>query len=95
MVKEHLSLLGKRCRDKVTGMEGVITCMSFDLYGCIQAVLHPGIDKDGKPRDTHWFDVSRLEKLSEIPVMLPPDFAFGDVAEGKKGPSEKPAFMKI
>ena len=45
---KHLDLLGMQVRDQVTGYSGVVTSVCFDLYGCIQAVVHPGTDKDGK-----------------------------------------------
>jgi len=91
-VEKHMARLGLKVRDRVTGMEGVITSVSFDLYGCIQAVLHPGLDKEGKLRDPLWFDVTRLETLDPTPVMSIPDFGTGPVSEGLKGPAEKPAF---
>lgn len=93
LIEKHLRMLGMKCRDKVTGLEGVVTSMSFDLYGCIQAIVHPGL-RDGVLQETRWFDVARLEITSDLPVMDCPDFEFGAVAEGKKGPSEKPMDMK-
>ena len=93
-MNEHLKLLGLRVRDKITKMEGVVTCVSFDLYGCIQALVHPGLDKDGKPREVFWYDVSRLKILSTAPVIDVPDFGDdGRISRGMKGaagPSEKP-----
>jgi hypothetical protein len=47
-VKQQLLLLGYRVRDKVTGMTGVVSSISFDLYGCVQAIVNRGLDKDGK-----------------------------------------------
>lgn len=94
VITQHLSLLGKRVQDKVTGLKGIVTSISFDLYGCIQTTLHPGIDKDGKVMDQSWFDVNRLEVLSEVPVMEPPDFEQGKQAEGKQGANDKPRFLK-
>lgn len=93
-VKKHLDLLGKKARDRVTGFTGVVASISFDLYGCVQAILNPGADNDGKLRDQVWFDVARLEILDHTPVMDPPNFEFGAQAEGKQGPAEKPAFTK-
>lgn len=93
-VEKHLSRLGLKARDCVTGMEGVITSVNFDLYGCIQATLHPGLDKDGKPRDPLWYDIARLKTICDTPVIRQPDFEVGPVAEGLKGPAEKPAQMK-
>lgn len=85
-----MGMLGMRVKDKVTGAKGVVTSISFDLYGCVQAVVNPGIGKDGKPMDCGWFDIARLEVACPRRVMPLPDFHNGAVAEGKKGPSEKP-----
>jgi hypothetical protein len=83
-------MLGMKMEDKVTGANGIVDSVSFDLYGCIQAGLNLGLDKDGNQRDYRWFDVSRLKALSKTPVMDQPDFDNGYVAEGKKGPADKP-----
>lgn len=47
-LKKHLDLLGMRVEDRVTGFRGVVSSVGFDLYGCIQAIVNPGQDKDGK-----------------------------------------------
>ena len=46
--EQHFKLLGMKVKDKVTGYSGVVTSLSFDLYGCVQAVITPitGKDKD-------------------------------------------------
>ncbi len=93
-VKKHLSCLGLKVTDKVSGIVGVVTSVTFDLYGCVQTLVHTGVDKEGKLREQVWFDIARLEVLSPIPVMAQPDFVSGPVAEGLKGPSEKPAPCK-
>jgi len=90
----HLNLLGLRVRDRVSGFEGVVASVCFDLYGCIQAIVHPGLQADGKLGDQSWFDVNRLEIVSTEPVMNRPNFEFGEVAKGNKGAAEKPAFGK-
>ncbi len=89
-ITKHLSILGTHVKDRITGIEGVATSVSFDLYGCIQVIVHPGVDKDGKPREQCWFDIARLEITSRPRAMPVPDFLQGPVAEGKKGPAEKP-----
>ena len=89
MIKKHLEMLGKPAKDLVTGQEGVVTSMSFDLYGCIQAVLTPQA-KDGRVLDGNWMDVTRIEILSDEVDMEIPDFSKGYTAEGRKGPAEKP-----
>jgi hypothetical protein len=93
-VYEHLELLGKKVEDRVTGFKGVVASVSFDLYGCIQAVVNPGMGKDGKLGEQTWFDIARLKVMSDKPVMAPPDFIVGVIADGKSGPAEKPQFGK-
>jgi hypothetical protein len=88
--QNHISLLGLRARDAVTGFNGVISTVSFDLYGCVQAVITPRVDDNGKIKDGQWFDVTRLVILDNKPVMTQPDFNAGYVAEGKKGCADKP-----
>ena len=92
-IKKHLDLLGFRVEDKVTGMEGIVTSISFDLYGCIQAIVNPGMGKDGKLKDQVWFDVNRLKIIGDKPVMKVPNFDFGPHAEGDQGAAEKPMNM--
>lgn len=94
-IEKHLKKLGHQCRDKVTGLEGVITHVGFDLYGCVQAIVHPGVDKEGKLKDTIWFDIERLEITHTTPVMKQPDFLGNNPqALGLQGPGEKPLMNK-
>lgn len=87
-VRKHISLLGLTAKDKVTGFSGVITTMSFDLYGCVQAVVTPPVDKEGKRHDGHWFDVTRLLiSVKDKPAMPVPNY---DEAYLEHGPAEKP-----
>lgn len=90
MSTSHLDLLGCQARDKVTGVEGVITSVSYDLYGCIQAVLTLKSNEQGEYKLTCWMDVIRFEVLNDTPVIERPNFESGYVAEGKKGSAEKP-----
>lgn len=94
-IEQHLGKLGFRCKDKVIGLEGVITSISFDLYGCIQAVVNPGLDNDGKPKDLLWFDLNRLEIISKEPVMKVPNFLEGIQANGEQGSCEKPKMTRL
>ncbi len=89
-MKEHINLLGLKAVDKVTGYKGVITSISFDLYGCIQAVLTPKINNDGGLNGGKWFDIPRLEIVSKKAVMPVPDFDNQKIMEGRKGAAEKP-----
>ena len=94
-VQQHLNYLGKHVIDRVTGITGVVTSICFDLYGCIQAIVNRGLDKEGKPFESNWYDIARLRLLDGItPAMEMPDFEAGPVAEGRKGAAEKPACSK-
>ena len=95
-IKKHLDILGLKVEDKVTGMTGVATSISFDLYGCVQVIIDPGLDKDGKPRDGRWYDIGRLAVKTKKPVMQQPVWDMRILeeeikkAKGKKGPADKP-----
>ena len=68
-MEKEMKMLGFKARDKVTGFEGVITSVSFELYGCIQYLLNPGMTKENKLGDCCWFDTNRIEIVSKKPVM--------------------------
>jgi hypothetical protein len=93
-VRKHLGMLGFKVEDKVTQFKGVVDSMSFDLYGCVQAGVNPGLDKEGIPKDCRWFDVARLKITSKTPVMEVPNYDYGIVADGKRGPASKPMMHK-
>lgn len=40
-IQNHLDLLGRPVRDKVSGFTGTVTSICFDLFGCVQAVVAP------------------------------------------------------
>ena len=92
-IKKHLDLLGFKVEDKVTGMRGVVASISFDLYGCVQAIVNPGMTNEGKLKDQVWFDVNRLKVIGNKPVMKVPNFDFGPQADGDQGAAEKPMNM--
>lgn len=74
-MEKYLKLLGKPVRDRITSFVGVVTSISFDLYGCVQAIVTPPMDKaTGKQGDSHWFDTKRLEVTDENAVMEQPTF---------------------
>lgn len=88
IVESAFKMLGYNGKDKVTKFEGVIDSVCFDLYGCIQISLNPGIDKDGKKKDGYWFDVKRVT-LSDTRVMEPPIYLH--IKTGSEiGAAEKP-----
>lgn len=87
-MNEHFKLLGFKVRDVITGFEGIVDSISFDLYGCVQAIVRAEQDKK-KPNETpasYWFDLKRLRPISKTPVMAVPSFV--DVPGG----ADKPAY---
>lgn len=74
-MQHHLALLGWAVKDKVTGFTGTVSTIGFDLYGCVQAIVTPKavFESNGAQKldRSEWFDVSRLEKIGDQPVMQP------------------------
>ena len=52
---------GKKAKDKVTGLTGIITGKIVWMYGCNQYCIVPPVDKEGKVVDGSWFDEGRIE----------------------------------
>jgi hypothetical protein len=51
-------------KDSVSGFKGIIIARNAHLFGCAQYGLAPQeLSSDGKPRDTEYFDESRIEIL--------------------------------
>jgi hypothetical protein len=75
---KYLSILGFRCRDVVSGFEGVAESVCFDLYGCVQVALRPDSIKNGTGEqsypDGRWLDHARLTVMTQTPVMPQPSF---------------------
>ena len=90
-VKKHFDKIGFKAVDKVTGFVGVISSISFDLYGCIQYALTPPVGENNKYPDGRWFDYTRLNVKGRKPVMEVPQFIFG---VPPKGAAEKPRYSK-
>ncbi len=93
-IEKHMDILGCRVVDRVTLFDGVAVSISFDLFGCIQVLVNPGMDKDGKLKESFYFDINRLNILSDKPVMNRPNYNDGYQAEGLQGAAEKPRYHK-
>jgi len=83
--QDHVNKLGYKAKDQVTGFAGVVTSVSFDLYGCIQYVLTPPAGENGKQEGGRWYDALRIQITGKKRVMEVPDFV------PDKGPAPKPA----
>lgn len=55
--------LGLAVESKVTGLKGVITSRSENLYGCNRYYIQPKVDKDGKVPDGWWIDEDDVTPL--------------------------------
>ncbi len=54
------ALLGKKAKDKISGVEGIIVAKIDYLFGCAQYGIVPPA-QDGKRMDTEYFDEGRIE----------------------------------
>lgn len=72
--------------------EGIVVSISYDLAGCIQALINLGKDKDGNLATTYWVDTKRLKVLSFEPIHLQP--RFDEVIGGEDLPTEGVSEMK-
>lgn len=81
--------IGYKVKDVVTGIEGIVTSISFDLYGCVQAAVDRGVDNKNNFLDTLWYDINRLKIISNKPVMDSPHFKNVKTIIDN-GPSNKP-----
>ena len=92
-MNQHFKLLGFKAKDVVSGYEGVVESIAFDLYGCVQAALRPELDKKAKPGDWpdgRWLDIKRLKVIGKAPVMPVPDFNKPEI-----GAAPKPAYSSL
>lgn len=89
-IEKHIDVLGKRIKEKVTGVEGVAVSISFDLYGCIQILLVRK-DESGESLTTgQWIDLNRAKIIDSDRVMDIPDFGKIEAIKDSKGPAIKP-----
>jgi hypothetical protein len=75
-----------KAKDRVTGMQGVITSVSFDLYGCVQVLISPAAEDNAKHRNSYWMDSSRMQLTGKKRVLPLPNFV------AYTGPADKPTF---
>jgi hypothetical protein len=69
--------LGQKCKDRISGLEGVSIGRCEYLYGCVQVLVKPQELHEGQPVKGHWIDEPQLEGLEQV---LP------EPVEAKHGP---------
>jgi hypothetical protein len=62
--------LGQKYKDKITGFEGVATGRCAYISVSDQVLLAPKCGDDGSSKDSHWFDVQRVEAIGEEIITL-------------------------
>ena len=89
---DAVEMLGCKGKDKITKQDGVVSSISFDLYGCIQVLLTPLKVKNSEDIKVQgWFDINRIEISKGKRVMEHPDFETKYKAlKNVGGPAEKP-----
>ena len=85
------SMLGLRKVDRITGFAGIVTSVSFDLYGCVAALLTAPVVDQAKDPEQRWFDIKRVDDpaTGEARVMDAPKFAL-ELGSEPGGISDKP-----
>lgn len=63
---------GVKAKDKITGLEGVVTAHSDCITGCDQYYLQPQVDEKGGKREGQWFDENRIEVTDAKAISLEP-----------------------
>jgi hypothetical protein len=62
--------MGAEVRDTLTGFEGIALARAEYLTGCNQVFVQPRSEKDNEMKTGHWFDVERIEKISDRKVQF-------------------------
>ena len=64
--------IGMQVRDVITGFSGRVTGYVQYITGCNQALVQPPA-KDDEFKDSHWFDIHRLEQVGDSIISLQND----------------------
>jgi len=55
--------LGDTAQCEITGFKGTVVAVCQYLNGCVQFLIEPPVDKDGKVMNSFWVDVQKVKKL--------------------------------
>ena len=62
--------LGVTVKDKITGLEGVVTGRVEYITGCNQVLMQPKLKADGDFVESRWMDEDRIDVVDEKPITL-------------------------
>lgn len=78
--------MGVEVKDRVTGLRGIITGKTEYINGCVQWLVKPPVDKDGKLVDGCWIDTVQLEVVGQ--GISKPENTEDVAKEGPGGPND-------
>lgn len=61
--------LGQTVKDKITGFEGIVDCISVWMHGTDRIEVQPRELKDGQPQMSHSFDDTQVEIIDETQLV--------------------------
>lgn len=89
--------VGDRAKDRITGLEGIISSRSEHLFGCNRYWIEPEQLHEGKPVDGRWFDEDSIV-VTQAAAIQPQRYRVVEAEEQERrplrragGPSNQPA----
>jgi hypothetical protein len=77
--------LGDKVKDRISGFEGIATCRSEYMFGCVRVGVSPRGTHEGKPVESQWFDEDQLDVIEVSAIQRP-----ASVDERRGGPMSAP-----
>ena len=72
LIEKQIVKLGLKVKDKITGTEGVLINVSFNVFGTVEGLID--VSPEGSYEQSYWMDMKGLEVINKEPVMTQPDF---------------------
>jgi len=71
--------LGDKVRDKISGLEGIITSRIEFLNGCVQYGIQPPVTPDGTMQEVEYIDEEQLEIIKDKKTTVKRDDTGGGI----------------
>ena len=82
--------LGDLVRDRISGMEGIVVCVSVWLNGCLRITIQPKETNDGVCAENRTFDIEQMTVLEAGALCVRPKVAEAPQSAGVGGPAIEP-----